>query len=104
MVCWVVPLMTMLIVSSIRKLFHKRDDHTFWLNIMLLGGTVFGLIDHIWNGELFLIGSNWMMDLALGSVITGGIGACWCVIIFKPQLNDILKNLNKIDMRRKLKF
>ena len=66
MVCWIVPLTATLIGFFGRKSFNWKGARSFWLNIMLLGGAIFGAIDHLWNGELFLIGTNWAMDLALG--------------------------------------
>lgn len=94
MVCWVVPLIATIIGFVGRKVSHRESIHSFWLNIMLLSGALFGAIDHFWNGELFLIGTNWVMDLALGGVITGGITASWGVIIFKPKITDSLRHLS----------
>lgn len=94
MVCYIIPLTATLISFFGRKAFHKKDAHGFWLNIMLLGGAVFGGIDHLWNGELLLISSNWAMDLALGGVITVGITASWGVIVFRPKIYDSLNRLS----------
>ncbi|MFH1978009.1 MAG: hypothetical protein ABIJ92_01660 [Candidatus Aenigmatarchaeota archaeon] len=87
MVCFIVPLIATIIGFTGRKVFNKKGSHGFWLNIMLLGGAVFGGIDHLWNGELFIIGTNWLMDLALGGAITGGIVASWGIISFKDKIN-----------------
>jgi hypothetical protein len=61
---------------------------------MFYGGTLFGVVDHLWNGELFLISKDWMKDLSLGVIITGGIILVWRVIIFlakrEPSLNNYL--------------
>lgn len=77
-----------------RKASRREDAHSFWLNIMLLGGALFGAIDHFWNGELFLIGTNWIMDLTLGGAITGGIVASWGVIVFKPKIAYSIHHLS----------
>lgn len=98
MVCYVIPLIASL-VGTLRRMSLKRRHpknsytHSFWLNIMLLGGALFGVIDHLWHGELFLIGQNWMFDLALGSTITAGIIGSWGVIVYK---NDIVKVLDSM--------
>ncbi|MEM7820366.1 MAG: hypothetical protein QW227_00265 [Candidatus Aenigmatarchaeota archaeon] len=94
MVCWVVPLMTAIICHVRRMIRHDKGARGFWLNIMLLGGALFGMIDHIWNGELFLIGTNWVMDLVLGSIITGGITVSWSIIAFKTEIMDLTRQLN----------
>ncbi len=77
MVCYIVPLAATIAGTLGRKAFRKEDAHSLWLNIMLLGGSLFGLIDHFWNGQLFMISANWAMDLALGGTITTGIFAGW---------------------------
>lgn len=53
----------------------------FWLNLLLLGGAIFGVVDHLWNGELLLVSENWMMDLALGFVITAAIFGTWAAVV-----------------------
>lgn len=95
MVCYIVPLVATMIGTASRKAMHKHDANGFWLNIMLLGGAVFGLIDHAWNAELLLIGSNLFMDLALGGTITLGIFASWGVISFKDRLFEPLRSVNR---------
>ncbi len=86
MVCYVVPLVATIIGTVHRKSLRKQDAHSMWLNIMLLGGALFGVIDHAWNAELFLISANWMMDLALGVSITAGIFVSWGIIAFRDRL------------------
>jgi hypothetical protein len=93
MVCYIVPLIAAVLSFIGRRASHKDGAHAFWLNIMFLGGTLFGVIDHLWHGELFLIGTGWFMDLALGGVITAGITAGWGVIVLKPRIADSLHNL-----------
>jgi len=94
MVCWIVPLIAAVIGFAGRKAFHRGDAHGAWLNIMLFGGALFGGIDHLWNGEFFIIGTNWAMDMALGGAITGGIAASWGAIVFKPKIAGSLKHLS----------
>lgn len=61
---------------------------------MFLGAAFFGIIDHLWNGELFLISQNWMMDLALGFTITGGIIGGWGLIISTPKIMDSMRRFS----------
>lgn len=94
MVCYIVPLMATLIAFTGRRAFHSKGSHGFWLNIMLFGGALFGLVDHFWHGELFLIGANWASDLALGGAITLGITAGWGVIVFKTRIAESMHHLS----------
>ncbi|MFH1258134.1 MAG: hypothetical protein ABIG96_05125 [Candidatus Micrarchaeota archaeon] len=78
MVCYAVPTATALAIFVGRKLFHKEHDgKSFRLGQLMLGGTVFGVVDHWWNGELFLLGPNIVADLMLGFAITGAIFGVW---------------------------
>lgn len=94
MVCYIVPI-TATIIQFIRRK-NKKDYHNYWLNLMFLGASLFGLIDHSWNGELFSISSNWMGDLVLGFTITGGIILSWGLIVYWPK---ILKSSRLISYR-----
>ncbi|NIP40175.1 MAG: hypothetical protein GTN39_01495, partial [Candidatus Aenigmarchaeota archaeon] len=64
-------------------------------NLLLLGGSLFGIIDHFWNGELFLLGPNLLADLSLGATITGGIFATWGVIVFREKITDSFRLLGR---------
>jgi hypothetical protein len=76
MVCYVVPLVVAVAVSVVWGL-SRQGAKGFWLSLLLYGGSVFGVVDHVWHGELFLISSNWSADLALGGVITGAMFGAW---------------------------
>lgn len=90
--CYLGPTTAAILTTFIWK--SKKTLRLFWLMLMFYGGTLFGVIDHLWNGELFLISKEWMKDLSLGLVITAGIVLVWAVIIFlakrTPSLNDYL--------------
>lgn len=90
--CYLGPTTAAILTTFIWK--SKKTLRLFWLMLMFYGGTLFGVIDHLWNGELFLISKEWMKDLSLGLVITAGISLAWVVIIFlakrTPSLNDYL--------------
>jgi hypothetical protein len=96
MVCYIVPLAATLAGIMGRKALKKEGSHGFWLNLMLLGGALFGVIDHFWNGELFLIGTNWVADIALGGTITAGILASWGVIVYKERLSEPFRFLTRV--------
>ena len=67
-VCHSVPLIDTLVVYALRATNNQAQQY-FWLDLMLLGGAFFGLVDHLWNGELFLI-SELANGFASGVVIT----------------------------------
>jgi hypothetical protein len=81
MVCYIVPLAATLSTLVGRKVTGRSGVHSFWLSIMLLGGSLFGLVDHAFSGELFMFSSNIGADLALGGMITAGITATWGGIV-----------------------
>lgn len=90
--CYLGPTTAAIVTTFIWK--NKKTSRLFWLMLMFYGGTLFGVIDHLWNGQLFLVSKEWMKDLSLGLVITAGIILAWRVIIFlakrTPSLNDYL--------------
>ena len=89
MVCYTIPLIATLIVTIRRRTLRRKDPEGFWLNLLLLGGSLFGVIDHLWNGELFLVGPNIVSDLMLGFAITGGIFVTWGIIAFRERITKL---------------
>lgn len=82
MVCYTVPLIAAIShfimrrnITSLKSSISQR-----WLGLLLAGGAIFGIVDHWWNGELFLIGENIVYDLMLGVAITVAIVIVWAVI------------------------
>jgi hypothetical protein len=59
---------------------------------MLYGGAVFGIVDHLWHGELFLISESITRDLFLGGTITATIFAGWGTILTPARVNLSLTN------------
>ncbi len=82
--CYTVPLAAA-IITTIRGR-QKKAPKLGWLNLMLYGGVLFGVIDHIWNGELFLISASIVKDIALGFVITAAIFAGWGIILLLSKV------------------
>ena len=88
--CYVVPAVAALVLFGMRKNIPsmKHDTKLHWLNLMFVGGSIFGAVDHLWNGELFMLGEKPLMDLALGVTIT-------LVILFAWKMLVIYDNLSK---------
>ena len=78
MCCYTVPLAAA-IATTLRG--RKVKSHNLArLNLMLYGASLFGVIDHLWNGELFLVPANLSRDLVLGGVITAAVLAGWGIM------------------------
>jgi hypothetical protein len=86
--CYTVPLAAA-IVTTIRGR-QKKELKLQSLNLMLYGGALFGIVDHIWHGELFLISASWVKDIALGFVITAAIFAGWGIILALSKVSPSL--------------
>jgi hypothetical protein len=95
MVCYIVPLLASLAAFLTRKASHSQGRNSLHLNIMLLGGALFGLIDHAWNSELLLMGPNLYSDLALGFAITLGITGAWGLITLRARLSSSLAHISQ---------
>jgi hypothetical protein len=88
MVCYVIPVAAALVHHGLRKNVKKLNNNPrqSWLTLLLAGGGMFGIIDHLWNGELFLIGPNLLSDLALGTAITVGIFFFWEILVARDKI------------------
>lgn len=96
MVCYLVPLSMAIGTLVMKKTCKQKGDHFGLLNTMLWGGAIMLVVDHLWNGELFLIGENIGWDLALGVAMTGVVLAIWAIISFatKTTTSKSTKTLN----------
>ena len=83
--CYTVPTAAAIVTTFMWR--SKKTVQLFWLMLMFCGGALFGVIDHLWNGELFLISKEWLKDLSLGVVITVVIFAAWGVILSLAKKN-----------------
>lgn len=88
MVCYAIPIVAALVHYGLRKNVKRLNEspRQSWLTLLLAGGGTFGFIDHLWNGELTLIGANLLSDLALGTVITLGIFCLWEILVMRDKL------------------
>ena len=84
MVCYAVPTVAAIIHYATRKNISsmKTSTHHLWLTLLFLVAAIFGIVDHLFNDELFLIGKNIGFDLLLGVVITIVTIAVWALLVF----------------------
>ena len=92
--CYAVPAVGAVITSAIWST--TKNVKVGWLNLLFWGGAIFGVIDHLWNGELFLISKNIVSDLMLGVAITGVIFVCWTIMVAASKTNPTLSNCAKV--------
>ena len=88
--CYTVPVAGAIVTSILWS--RSRSVKLWWLNLMFYGAAIFGVIDHWWNGELFLISENWVKDLMLGVVITLLTLGVWGVTVVLSRKNSTLAN------------
>ncbi len=86
--CYVAPLIGAGISSGIWKA--TKSVKIWWLSLMFYGGALFGVIDHWWNQELFLISENLASDLLLGLSISAAILIVWVVMLKVSRNNPTL--------------
>ena len=58
----------------------KQDEGIKQLGLLFWGGAVYGVVDHLWNGELFLVSAHPIKDMLLGFTITGCLFLSWLVV------------------------
>jgi hypothetical protein len=84
MVCYIVPSIAAISIYFLKTSLHSWKDNIYynWYYYLLLGGAVFGLVDHLWNGELLLLSENLLLDIILGIIITVSISIVWAFIVY----------------------
>jgi|FLOH01.1.fsa_nt_gi hypothetical protein len=87
--CYIVPATAALIHYFMMKRIPSmnKNQHHIWLNLLFIGGATFGVIDHLWNGELFMLGEKPLLDLALGVTITLVILMIWIILVVYDKLS-----------------
>lgn len=85
--CYLVPTVVLLFQFAASRGIPawKKNKEQTWLTLLLLGGALFGVVDHAWNGELFLFGEHLVWDLALGVLITAVIFGIWSVMVIRDR-------------------
>ncbi|MFH1772398.1 MAG: hypothetical protein ABH872_06240 [Candidatus Omnitrophota bacterium] len=98
--CYAVPLAGAIITSGIWK--KTKNIKIRWLNLMFYGGALFGVVDHLWNKELFLISDNFASDILLGFVISAVTVVVWvCIVAASSKKIKLLKTSNLIQSPNK---
>ena len=86
--CYTIPLAGAIITSILWG--RKKNPKVWWLTLMLYGGALFGIVEHLWHGALFLVSENVANDLVLGVVITAVVFACWGIILVLTKVSPTL--------------
>ena len=96
--CYVVPLVIILIINGFEK--HKKIfiAHLDRLNLLMFGGVTMLVVDHLWNGELFLVGPNIIQDLALGFAMSGVVIIAWALIALIEK-KQVLVKVKKTELK-----
>jgi hypothetical protein len=77
--CYVVPTVAAVLLHGFRgKKALKDNEYVYWLNILFYGASIFGFVDHLWNGQLFSFN---ITDLLLGFTITSAILVFWGLMV-----------------------
>lgn len=95
--CYAVPVIGAVVTSAVWG--RTKSVKIWWLNLLFWGGALFGVIDHLWNGELFLISENVVGDLMLGVTISGVILVCWGIMVTISKTNPTLANYAKVQTK-----
>jgi hypothetical protein len=90
MACFAVPTAAAIIHKVLRSRVpswrHNRNQRL--LNYLFIGGSIFGIVDHAWNGELFMVSPNLVWDLSLGVAITAAIIFVWKLMVVFEAMAD----------------
>ena len=99
MACYIIPVVAAIVhgISRKRIKLFGNDEKQKWLSLLLTGGAIFGFVDHLWNGELF-ISKNLGKDLLLGVTITMVIFSVWgaLIVLEKAKQSEIVKTQTMI--------
>ena len=77
--CYVAPVIGAVITTAVWR--KAKSAKLWWLTLMFYGSALFGIIDHLWKGELFLISENITSDLLLGMTIVAITFTVWGAIV-----------------------
>lgn len=88
--CYAVPVVGAVVTSAVWA--RTRNIKVWWLNLLFWGGALFGVIDHWWNGELFLISEDIVKDLTLGVTISAVILLSWGIMVAVSNKSSALSS------------
>lgn len=94
--CYTVPVVGAILTTL--SWAKTKSVKLWWLTLMFYGAALFGVIDHLWNRELFLISDNLVSDLMLGVAITAFTVIAWGVTILVSKKNAAL--MSYVDAKR----
>lgn len=94
--CYVVSIAAAAVTSLAWS--RSKSIKVWWLTLMFYGGALFGVIDHLWNGELFLVSVNTPKDLILGVLIVVTTILLWGIMLLLSKFNPTLAKY--IDVQR----
>lgn len=95
--CYTVPVAGAIVTSVLWA--KTKNIKILWLNLLFWGGALFGVIDHLWNGELFFISENIVSDLMLGITITLAIVVSWGVMVVVSKTSPTLSEYTKVQVK-----
>ena len=90
--CYTAPLAAAIVHYGLRKNVDewKNSRKHKQLNLLLVGGSIFGVVDHLINGELLAFS---MRDMLLGLTITAAIVAFWVAIVVTDKSSESTKTI-----------
>jgi hypothetical protein len=97
--CYSEPLLGAAVTSMIWA--RTKSVKVFFLMLMFCGGALFGVIDHLYNGELFSVPKQLTSDLILGAIITVSILALWGLLLLAAKINPTVGAYLKLDAKAK---
>lgn len=89
--CYVGPLSGAIVTTVLWRA--RKSMKVFWLTLLFWGGALFGVIDHLLNGELFLVSENVAWDLLLGAIITLAILLAWGGVVVLSRKHPVLSRM-----------
>jgi len=95
--CYTVPVAGAIVTSALWG--KTKNIKVLWLNLLFWGGALFGVIDHLWNGELFLISKNIVSDLMLGVTITAAIIVWWGIMVVISKTSPFLSQYTRVQTK-----
>jgi hypothetical protein len=99
--CFAVPTTAAVVHYFMRKKnpqWKASKEHK-WLNLLWAGGAIFGIVDHAWNGELFMVSPNLFSDMMLGITITGVIYLAWLYVVHSSKTEITVKTEEPVTVK-----
>lgn len=88
MACFLVLLASAIGLHGVRSKVRVRLPEINMLLLMTWGGALALIVDHVWNGELFLVSPNLLWDLLLGCAMTLALVAIWSLYVLATRVSS----------------